>query len=67
MSAMFRRPERESSSEAVAALIANLESNAEELKTVSHRAFREYIRDRGRSQVEAWRPIRAAALKNGGR
>lgn len=70
MSAMFSRSwrtDRQEPSENVAALIANLEANVGELRTVSHRAFREYIRDQRRARDEAWAPIRHAALNNGAR
>ncbi len=73
MPALFRRapgePEPEPTpSEAMAALIASLETNVGELRAkVSHREFREFIRDSGRSHAEAWAPIRTAARAGGGR
>lgn len=73
MPALFRRTPREpepepTPSEAVAALIANLETNVGDLRArVSHREFREFIRDNRRSLDEAWVPIRTAARSSGGR
>lgn len=71
MPSLFRRtPSKEdsSSSESIAALIASLETNVVELRSaVSHREFREFIRDRDRSHEQAWEPIRTAALAGGRR
>lgn len=77
MPALFRRSRPEdddvevhssSSPPSVAALIADhLEAASEEERTLSHREFREYVRDRGRSQDEALSAIRAAARTNGKR
>lgn len=78
MSALFRRTRRnggeepaeelpEESFEAIASLIANLEASAAERPAVSHLEFREYIRDRARSQDEVWTAIRAASRDKRGR
>lgn len=72
MPALFKRNRRDeddaqSSSERMAALIANLETSAGEMRAISHRQFREYIRDRDRSHDEAWDPIRMAARTANGR
>jgi hypothetical protein len=70
MSAWFKRPNRQDgrgSAAAVASLLADLENNVAGPQAVSHRDFRDYIRDRGRAQDEAWVPIRAAARQHGHR
>lgn len=73
MPAFFKRPAvppaaelDERPSDAVAALIANLETNVGALRAnVSHREFRTYVRESNRSQNEAWESIRAAARQSG--
>ena len=56
-------PEPEKTSPVVAALIASVEMTASELHDeLSRGEFRQMVRDRNRSEDEAWRPIRAAAL-----
>jgi hypothetical protein len=71
MPSLFRRTPRKDDSlpsESIATLIASLETNMDELRSaVSHREFREFIRDRDRSHEEAWVPIRTAALIEGRR
>lgn len=55
-------------SPAIASLIASLETNIGEFHShVSHREFREFVRDYGRSVEEAWEPIRTNALNGGHR
>ena len=70
MPAIFRRTdkqEREDPSRTVVSLIANLDANVDPHPAASRHEFRAYIRDRDRSQDEAWMPIRSAARNNGGR
>jgi hypothetical protein len=56
-------PASEVSAPAIAALIANVQTTADEMRgDVSHRQFRQTVRDRGRSCNQAWAPIRSAAL-----
>jgi len=55
-------------SPAIASLIASLETNVGQLHAnISHREFREFVRDYGRSVEEAWEPIRTSALNGGHR
>ena len=73
MPALFRRSrgdeedDYQGSSDRMAALIANLESNVSEMRAISHREFREFIRERDRSHDQAWDPIRHAARTAHGR
>jgi hypothetical protein len=73
MPALFRRNRRDEedgyqgSSKRMAALIADLNTNASEMRAISHREFREFIRDRDRSHDLAWDPIRHAARTVRGR
>lgn len=75
MPALFRRSRRDDgddvevhgSSTSIAALIADhLEAGADE-EPLSHRDFRESIRDRGRSQDEVLTAIHTAARNSGRR
>jgi hypothetical protein len=66
--APFRRaePETEEPLQSVAAVIADLESRVGQSQgDISHREFRELVRERARSHEEAWMPIRNAALGRG--
>jgi hypothetical protein len=76
MPALFRRSRRDddagdeapSSTPSIAALIADhLEAGADDERPLSHREFREYVRERARSQGEALSAIRTAARNNGRR
>ncbi|HWD84518.1 MAG TPA: hypothetical protein VG321_02125 [Solirubrobacteraceae bacterium] len=76
MPALFRRSRRDDDDDVVAhvappsiaALIADhLEAGAEDARALSHREFREFVRDRARSQDEAMSAIREAARHSGHR
>lgn len=74
MPALFRRSRRDDDEDveahtsvpSIAGLIVDhLEAGAEEGRLLSHREFREYVRDRARSQDEALKVIREAARHSG--
>ncbi len=76
MPALFRRSRRDDEDDveahasvpSIAALIADhLQAGAGEEPLLSHREFRAFIRDRGRSQDEALSAIRSAARNSGRR
>jgi hypothetical protein len=76
MPALFKRSRRDDeddveahvSTSALAALIADhLEAAADEQPVLSHREFRESVRDRGRSQDEVLSAIHTAARRSGRR
>jgi hypothetical protein len=76
MPALFRRSSREDEarasaapseglSESMASLIAShVDANAAAPGQISHRQFREYVRDRARSQDEVLSAIRVAAYSD---
>jgi hypothetical protein len=73
MPALFRRSRRDeqdveahTAAPSIAGLIVDhLEAGADEERRLSHREFREYVRDRARSQDEALSAIREAARHSG--
>jgi hypothetical protein len=80
MPGLFRRSRRDDAADAeadveahgpspsIAALIVDhLEAGAEDARALSHREFREFVRDRARSQDEALSAIREAARHSGHR
>lgn len=76
MPALFKRSRRDdegdveahASTLSIAALIADhLEAAADEEPVLSHREFREFVRDRGRSQDEVLSAIHTAARHSGRR
>ena len=76
MPALFRRSRRDDEDDveahiatpSIAALIADhLEAGSSDERPLSHREFREYVRDRARSEEEALTAIRTAARHNGSR
>jgi hypothetical protein len=76
MPALFRWSRRDddddvvahAASPSIAALIADhLEAGSDEERPMSHREFREYVRDRGRSQDEVLVAIGNAARRGGRR
>lgn len=58
-------PEVQEQLKSVAAVIASLESRPETSERISHREFRELVREEAESQDEAWLPIRNASLRRG--